>query len=206
MLDQFNSEELIMDEEAVYAEEQDLWERDEEILQKALRGMPSDHIRKVRYLYAHLVDACDSDIEAAMCVGLCSVLSGQMQSPRKHIYPQFKVPPFRLDFLVWPDPEGRPLNCVGVECDGAAYHSSPSQVSKDAWRERKILERYGIPIVRFSGKTIVGHPRFCAEQVIEKAHQARLAGIEAKPDTFHRDDRSRPLSEVAADFLKGIMP
>jgi hypothetical protein len=166
--------------------EADLWARDEEILQRVLRSRPREHVSKVRYHFADLCDSCDSDIEAAMCVGLCSVMVGDMKRSRDYIYPQFRVDPFRLDFMVWPDPEGQPLNCVGVECDGAAYHTSPSQRDKDAWRENKIFEEHNVPIVRFAGKTIWWDAIACAQAVLSKAEYARRAGQLAKPELFDR--------------------
>jgi hypothetical protein len=174
------------DEDYIERVEPDLWKRDEEVLQHVLRNRPREHLSKVRYFYADLCDSCDSDREAAMCVGLCSVMAGYMKRSRDYIYPQFRVDPFRLDFMVWPDPEGQPLNCVGVECDGAAYHTSPSQRSKDAWRENKIFAEYNVPIIRFAGKSIWWDAITCARAVLNKAEESLRTGNLAKPELFDR--------------------
>lgn len=179
----------------------DLWERDAEIADRVLADEPRDRFVAIVNRFAWLADYCDSDIEAAMCVGLCAVAVPPDANVRDFIWPQFWARPFRLDFLLWPRGGEDRTHCIGIECDGAAYHSSAQQQSYDAWRERKILERYGIPIIRFSGRQIFADAKGCVREALTRARDFRRQGIVAKLEAFRRSEGPRSVSEIIADRL-----
>jgi very-short-patch-repair endonuclease len=64
---------------------------------------------------------------------------------------------YYLDFAL-------PESDIAIECDGAAYHSSPAQKRRDLKRQREI-ENLGWQVVRFTGSQIVTDLGGC-EQVL----------------------------------------
>lgn len=59
---------------------------------------------------------------------------------------------------------------VLVECDGHDWHErTPQQASRDRARDREILLKSGLPVVRFTGSEIVRDPDGCAKEVIDLA-------------------------------------
>lgn len=72
---------------------------------------------------------------------------------------QADVGPFRADILVMVGERK-----LAVECDGAAYHGSAEQVSRDKRRDRYFVAR-GISVMRFSGSEIHRDARGCAAEV-----------------------------------------
>lgn len=75
------------------------------------------------------------------------------------VFTQTPVGPFRADILI--HDRGRQLV---VECDGAAYHNSLEQVSRDKRRDRYFAAR-GISVMRFSGTEIYRDARGCAAEI-----------------------------------------
>lgn len=72
---------------------------------------------------------------------------------------QIPIGPYRADILI--EADGRKLV---VECDGAAYHTSPDQIAHDKRRDRYCVAN-GLAVMRFSGDEIKRDPRGCAVQV-----------------------------------------
>lgn len=72
---------------------------------------------------------------------------------------QATIGPYRADILVQVGERK-----LVVECDGAAYHSSPEQVERDKRRDRYCAAR-GINVMRFSGAEIHSAPRGCAAEI-----------------------------------------
>jgi very-short-patch-repair endonuclease len=66
----------------------------------------------------------------------------------KYKIPSRTYPKYILDFAVYVG-----THKIDVECDGFAYHSSPSQVASDVERT-KYLESFGWVVQRFAGTTI----------------------------------------------------
>lgn len=62
---------------------------------------------------------------------------------------QVKMPPYRVDFLA--------NDRLVVEIDGAAYHSSPEEVARDAERD-EILRSRGYEILRIPAKVVFASP------------------------------------------------
>lgn len=71
----------------------------------------------------------------------------------------------------------RPI--VVVECDGHQFHErSPEQASKDRKRMR-ILQRFGIPVLPFTGTDVVRGSEDLAQEIVEFV-DARLNGMERR--------------------------
>ena len=65
---------------------------------------------------------------------------------------------YYLDFAL-------PDHMVAIECDGAAYHTSPRQKAADARRQRE-LEALGWTFVRFTGSEINTDADRCAQVIL----------------------------------------
>ena len=84
------------------------------------------------------IDSFDSDFEEAV--------AEKLRKKGWTIHTQIGVSKFRIDLgVVHPDYPGKYL--AGVECDGAAYHSSPSARDRDRVRH-SILQNLGWSLVR----------------------------------------------------------
>jgi hypothetical protein len=68
------------------------------------------------------------------------------------MYPEFPVGPYWVDL-------GNPRTKIAIECDGAAYHTSPEQRARDERRDRILLREYGWTVHRISGSTIRRRPQ-----------------------------------------------
>lgn len=71
------------------------------------------------------------------------------------LVPQVKVGKYRLDF-------GIPIDKIGIELDGHAYHSTKKQREGDAVRQR-FLESQGWKIIRFTGTEVYRDPGKCVD-------------------------------------------
>lgn len=59
---------------------------------------------------------------------------------------------------------------VLVECDGHDWHErTPQQAARDRSRDREILLKAGVPVIRFTGSEIVRDPDGCAKEVVDIA-------------------------------------
>ena len=130
---------------------------------------PRDSIHVLANWYSPIADFAISEIEARMGMALCREFMPEIMDvgwTLGVIWPQFKANRlhpdlhFQLDFLVM-----RGDRKIGVECDGKAFHSSPKQKAKDEFRTRKIFEKCGLRIVRFTGTEIYQKAELCARTV-----------------------------------------
>ncbi len=92
---------------------------------------------------------------------------------------------YRLDLAV-PDPHHPGRYVLGIECDGASYHSSPVARDRDRLRQQ-ILEGLGWKIYRVWSTDWYLHPKECREKLLETVNaaveQAKLqAKSEPKPE------------------------
>src|SRR3546814_5647889 len=86
------------------------------------------------------MDSFESDFEEAVAEGL--------RRRGWSLHTQIGVSQFRIDLgIIHPDWPGRYL--VGLECDGATYHASPSARDRDRVRQA-ILESLGWRLLRRS--------------------------------------------------------
>ena len=70
---------------------------------------------------------------------------------------QHPVGPFRLDLAY-------PAVKLGIECDGAQYHSSPGRIKRDSQRDA-YLRSQGWRVLRFTGSRIHRAIHECVEEV-----------------------------------------
>lgn len=132
----------------------------------------ADDVQELANWYSAIAQFATTDLEAKMGMALCKEFLPEIREAQRTldvVHPQFRTIRlhqhlrFRLDFLV-------SLNGlrIGVECDGKAYHSSAEQKARDEFRDRTILEKSGLRIIRFP----------CAEIVRNAAHCARIVRVE----------------------------
>jgi superfamily I DNA and/or RNA helicase/very-short-patch-repair endonuclease len=77
---------------------------------------------------------------------------------------------YRLDLAV-PDPHHLGRYVLGIECDGAAYHSSPVARDRDRLRQQ-VLEGLGWKIYRVWSTDWYLHPKECREKLLETVKEA----------------------------------
>lgn len=78
---------------------------------------------------------------------------------------QIGVSGFRIDLAVV-DPNDHTRYCLGIECDGATYHSAPSVRERDVYRQRS-LEMRGWKIHRIWSRNWWADPRGEVARVVE---------------------------------------
>ena len=107
---------------------------------------------------------------------------------------------FRIDLaLVDPKRPGRFL--LGIECDGATYHSSATARDRDRLRQ-EVLESLGWTIVRIWSTDWVKNPDAQVERVVAALEQARKAPPKAAP----AQSRSVPKAQRADEAPVKIIP
>lgn len=125
------------------------------------------------------LNSYDSDFEEAIAEGL--------RHKGWTIHTQIGVSKFRIDLgVVHPDFPGKYL--AGVECDGAAYHSSPSARDRDRMRHN-ILENLGWKLLRIWSTDYWIDPA----RVFENIHQRLTKMLE--------DDREKQI-QIAQETAK----
>jgi very-short-patch-repair endonuclease len=140
-------------------------------------------------------ERCESPIEEIFCVILfvdlrLKAVAGDFSAarvpdllcdvPTAFVFSQQEIVGYRVDFLiVIADQEG----CVlyAIECDGRDFHSSEDQRLYDERRDAALRLAGCRKVLRFSGRSIVRHPREVAAYL--RAFLGDLAGIE--PDDCH---------------------
>lgn len=114
--------------------------------------------RKAHPIYSASQFETESPIEAILTGAILGWL-GHNDISDVDVCTQVPVGPFRADIFV--HRHGRQLI---VECDGAAYHNSLEQVSRDKRRDRYFAAR-GISVMRFTGAEIHRDARGCAAEI-----------------------------------------
>ena len=74
--------------------------------------------------------------------------------------PQYRVGRYQVDFLVTKE-SGK----IFVECDGAAFHSTPAAKARDSTRDEYIRRETGVPIIRLTGSELFRNPASCVEKI-----------------------------------------
>lgn len=77
---------------------------------------------------------------------------------------------YRIDIVI-----SRGESRVGIECDGAQFHSAPDQVARDLERQER-LRVAGWTLIRFTGSAIHRDPRECAERALDRLEEVEMAG------------------------------
>ena len=80
------------------------------------------------------------------------------------IAPQFKLGPYRLDFLVMGKDDADNQKWLNVECDGEEYHNTTmAQYESDRERD-KFVQGCGIEVIRFGGSEIWSNAKECGAE------------------------------------------
>jgi very-short-patch-repair endonuclease len=109
---------------------------------------------------------CESPIEEQMMRAMYDAKWPDNYNPK--IYPQMKVDPYRIDFLVT-DHNEQHSEAIVVECDGHDFHErTKEQAARDRSRDR-FFTLAGFKVLRFTGSEIHRDAAKCAEQVVEMA-------------------------------------
>jgi very-short-patch-repair endonuclease len=108
------------------------------------------------------------------------------------VRPQVGVSGYRIDLgVVDPDAPSRYL--LGIECDGAAYHSARDARERDAYRQR-FLESRGWTIHRIWSRNWWSNPRREVESVLRKV---RVLG--AAPSSLRAEEATQPATQPAVE-------
>jgi very-short-patch-repair endonuclease len=131
----------------------ELWERWQRASDEA-DGEHSCHID--RWIPAGDIP-CESPIERQLAAHLIP----HAERYGFKVVEQFKLKRYRYDFaILWDD------NVIAlVECDGAAFHSTPAQRARDAVKDA-LAEQSGFAMFRYSGRDIHRNAWKCAEEII----------------------------------------
>jgi very-short-patch-repair endonuclease len=106
---------------------------------------------------------CESPIE----LELGSYLLIHLKDPRLTLVPQHPWRGFRMDFALMRD--GLPV--LFIECDGREWHSTQTQLERDA-RKNAAADSAGIPLIRFTGSEIFKNANGIARLVASQARQS----------------------------------
>ena len=134
----------------------------------------------------HTGKAPDSDFEVAV-----------MEALRKAGFecePQVGVAGFYIDLAVKdPGCPGRYL--MGIECDGATYHSAKSARDRDRLRQ-EVLERLGWKISRIWSTDWFSNPDEVLSPIIRKLHQLKTLEPEVTVPSYEYMEESEPSAEA----------
>lgn len=82
------------------------------------------------------------------------------------LWPQIKVGPYRVDFIVGANTPRFGTRYVVVECDGHDFHErTKEQAARDKARDRYLMAR-GYKVLRFTGSEIHRDPRSVWDEVV----------------------------------------
>lgn len=157
--------------------------------------------------------APDSDFEIAVITAL--------ESEGFHCEPQVGVAGFFIDIAVSaPDRQGRYL--MGIECDGATYHSAKSARDRDRLRQ-DVLEGLGWRIRRIWSTDWFSNPDEVLSPILRELHQLKAfvaaeihseetditefvtEGYESTLDSFCCYDSSEPIKVSLERFAKEVI-
>jgi very-short-patch-repair endonuclease len=93
---------------------------------------------------------------------------------------------FRIDLAVW-HPDSPEHYLAGIECDGAAYHSSKSARDRDRLRE-DVLNSLGWQLVRVWSTDWFDNPSKETDKLVAKLEQLRMRPVSEMPSypSLHR--------------------
>jgi very-short-patch-repair endonuclease len=134
------------------------------------------------------------DAESPFEEAVCEFLTGAGCQVRK----QVGSVGFRIDLAVV-DPEHPGRYLLGIECDGAQYHSSKVARDRDRLRQQ-VLEGLGWRIHRVWSPDWFRNRKACEAQLIEAVERARIGSREPAPLTSSGEPAVR-LEKVHADLV-----
>ena len=113
----------------------------------------------------------DSDFEASVCRAL--------RNRGWEVHAQVGCAGFSVDLAVV-DPRSPGRYLLGIECDGATYHSSPTARDRDRLRQQ-VLENKGWEIHRIWSTDWFRRPEAALEQSLTKLEQLKASSVRAAP-------------------------
>lgn len=111
----------------------------------------------------------DSEFEAAVCRAL--------RDRGWEVHPQVGCAGFAIDLAVV-DPRAPGRYLLGIECDGATYHSSPTARDRDRLRQA-VLEGLGWEIFRVWSTDWFHRPATVLEKLVARLEQLKRQAVEA---------------------------
>ena len=163
---------------------------------------PGKTARGVRVLRDYLLYARERRMEHGSVGELAdspfeeSVLNA-LRNRGHDVVPQVGVSGYRIDIGVR-HPENLSSFVLGIECDGATYHSARSARDRDRLREEALV-RLGWRLVRVWSTDWFRDPVSCANRLDAEIRRA-IAESEAKTDDPVFTDRWEPESEDTGEF------
>lgn len=151
---------------------------------------------KLDSLTTHTGRAPDSDFEVAVMEAL--------NHAGFECEPQVGVAGFFIDLAVKdPGCPGRYL--MGIECDGAAYHSANSARDRDRLRQ-EVLERLGWRISRIWSTDWFSNPDEVLSPIIRKLHELKTLAPDVVVPSYEYVETIESSAEVASDSIDSLMP
>ncbi|EPT8337745.1 DUF4011 domain-containing protein [Enterobacter kobei] len=151
---------------------------------------------KLDSLTTHTGRAPDSDFEVAVMEAL--------NHAGFECEPQVGVAGFFIDLAVKdPGCPGRYL--MGIECDGAAYHSAKSARDRDRLRQ-EVLERLGWRISRIWSTDWFSNPDEVLSPIIRKLHELKTLAPDVVVPSYEYVETIESSAEVASDSIDSLMP
>ncbi len=151
---------------------------------------------KLDSLTTHTGRAPDSDFEVAVMEAL--------NQAGFECEPQVGVAGFFIDLAVKdPGCPGRYL--MGIECDGAAYHSAKSARDRDRLRQ-EVLERLGWRISRIWSTDWFSNPDEVLSPIIRKLHELKTLAPDVVVPSYEYVETIESSAEVASDSIDSLMP
>ncbi|AIJ10470.1 DNA helicase related protein [Edwardsiella anguillarum ET080813] len=151
---------------------------------------------KLDSLTTHTGRAPDSDFEVAVMEAL--------NHAGFECEPQVGVAGFFIDLAVKdPGCPGRYL--MGIECDGAAYHSAKSARDRDRLRQ-DVLERLGWRISRIWSTDWFSNPDEVLSPIIRKLNEIKTLSPEVVIPSFEYVEKIESSAEVASESIDSLMP
>ena len=129
-------------------------------------------------LREHCEDGFESPFEEAV--------ARKIREAGFHVHPQVGVKSFRIDLGVI-DPPRRGEFILGVECDGAAYHSARSARDRDRLRQ-EVLEGLGWRLYRIWSTDWFRNPQRESDKLLAAIRDAKTKAVGPKIELVSDDD------------------
>lgn len=111
---------------------------------------------------------CESPIEIMLGSEILVRLKDVFAAGRLELVSQYPLNPYRFDFAIRRQDAPKPF--LLIECDGAAFHTSPEQRDHDL-RKDQWAKLHGFDVVRFTGSDINTRPLECIAVLAAKLHR-----------------------------------
>jgi very-short-patch-repair endonuclease len=123
-------------------------------------------------------------------------VAAALQQRGYQVHPQVGIAGFFIDLAI-ADPERPGRYLLGIECDGASYHSARSARDRDRLRQ-SVLEDHGWILHRIWSTDWFQRPQEQLERTVAAVEGAK-AELEARLEKMHRPDRAVPVEVVTIE-------